>query len=64
MLIEEEHSIEKKDTWRSFIWKTVDQLSVFSRGEVSWRFVFETASDKFFGDKRSRRLYMTLTLGE
>ena len=26
MLIEEEHIIEKKDTWRSFIWKTVGQF--------------------------------------
>ena len=47
MLIEEEHIIEKKDTWRSFIWKTVSQFLVSSRSEVSWRFVFETAIDNF-----------------
>ena len=46
-ILEVKHIIETKDTWRSFIWKTVSQFSVFSRGEVSWRFVFETASDKF-----------------
>ena len=46
-ILEEEHIIETKDTWRSFIWKTVSQFLVSSRSEVSWRFVFETAIDKF-----------------
>ena len=56
-ILEEEHIIETKDTWRSFIWKTVSQFSVSNRSKVSWRFVFETAIDKSFGeDKRSKEI--------
>ena len=42
-ILEEKHIIETKDTWRNFIWKTVSQLSIFSRGEV----VFEIVRGKF-----------------
>ena len=38
-----EHIIKKKDTWRSFIWKTVSQFLVSSRSEVFWGFVFKKA---------------------